>query len=314
MKIKTYTAPTVAEAIALIRKDFGSDVLIISNQHIKDGVRLTIGVEEDSSFDAEIEQALFGEFDNQTVRTVRQALERHRVPDVLIERLLLAVRDVSNTTPANMLGVALGKVFRFYPLPIESQRAFLLVGANGAGKTIAVAKMAVRAKMAGKRVGVITTDMKRAGAVEQLAAFTKILDVELVKVRQLEDLKETLDVVRAQNDLVVIDSFGVNPFAAADMNALMMLKKDIEGLEPVLVMSAGWDAWEASDVARAFLPLGCKRLLATRLDMARRFGSILHAALENNLGLTDVGISPHVSQGLCPIDAVALAQMMLSKE
>ena len=57
MRIKTYIAPTVAEAMEQIRKDFGSDILIISNQHVKEGVRLTVGVEEEIS-ENEIEEAL----------------------------------------------------------------------------------------------------------------------------------------------------------------------------------------------------------------------------------------------------------------
>ena len=100
----------------------------------------------------------------------------------------------------------------------------------------------------------------------------------------------------------------------SDIDFLMNLKGNIEGLEPILVMSAGADAFEAADMAEAFLPMGCKRLLPTRLDLARRFGSILYAAQTNSLGLCDAGTSPHVSQGLCPMDALSLAQMMLSKE
>ena len=315
MKIKTYVAPTVAGAMELIRKDFGSDVLIISNQHVKEGVRLTVGVEEEIS-EHEIEEALFGPVDEQSLLRVKEALEAHRVPDILIERILLAAREYTDEADLTLLlSKALERVFKFYRLPPHtSKRAFMLVGASGSGKTIAVAKMAVRAKMAGKKIGVITTDMKRAGAVEQLSAFTKILEVDLVKIRKPELLKEAVEGLRTLSDMIVIDSPGINPFKASDIDFLMNLKGNIEGLEPILVMSAGADAFEAADMAEAFLPMGCKRLLPTRLDLARRFGSILYAAQTNSLGLCDAGTSPHVSQGLCPMDALSLAQMMLSKE
>ncbi len=315
MKIKTYVAPTVANAMDLIRKDFGSDVLIISNQHVKDGVRLTVGVEEEIS-EKEIEEALFGPVDEQSLLRVKEVLEMHHVPDILIERILLAVRPLIEEDALDvLLSRGLENVFKFQPLPVHtSKRAFMLVGASGAGKTIAVAKMAVRAKMAGKKIGVITADMKRAGAVEQLSAFTKILEVDLVKIRKPELLKEAVEGLRTLSDMIVIDSPGINPFKDTDIDYLMNLKGDIEGLEPILVMSAGLDSFEASDIAEAFLPLGCKRLMATRLDLARRFGSILYAAQTNSLGLCDAGTSPLVSQGLCQIDAISLAKMMVSKE
>ncbi len=315
MRIKTYIAPTVAEAMEQIRKDFGSDILIISNQHVKEGVRLTVGVEEEIS-ENEIEEALFGPLEERTLLQIKEALEKHRVPDILIERILLACRDFSQEKDSTtVLSKGLDRIFKFNPLPEHtSKRAFMLVGSSGSGKTIAVAKLAVRAKIAGKRIGVITTDMKRAGAIEQLSAFTKILEVDLVKIRKAELLKEAIDGLRTFSDMIVIDSPGINPFVRSEVDYLIDLKGDIEGLEPILVMSAGLDAFEASDIAESFLALGCKRLLPTRLDLSRRFGSILYAAYTNSLGLCDAGTSPHVSQGLCPIEAVSLAQMLLSKE
>lgn len=314
MKIKTYVAQSVASAMENIRKDFGSDVLIISNQHVKDGVRLTVGVEETTS-EKEIEEALFGPAEEKSLHTIRENLEFHRVPDVLIERILLACYGCEKKDETAQLSMGLERVFKFYPLPSHTaKRAFMLVGSSGSGKTIAVAKMAVRAKISGRKVAVITTDMKRAGAVEQLSAFTQILEVELIKIQKPELLKETIENVRQNVDMIVIDSPGINPFSSFDIEFLKNMKKDINGLEPVLVMSAGMDAFESIDMVEAFLPLGCKRLLATRLDLARRFGSVLYAAQVHSLGLCDAGISPHVSQGLCPIDAQSLAQMMLSKE
>lgn len=314
MKIKTYVAATVAEAMEAIRKDFGNEAMILSNQHVSDGVRLTVGVEEKLS-ELEIEEALFGPKDEQVLLSIKESLQAHCVPDILIERLLLASRQASGDTPKALLTHAIERTFRFLPLPaVSSKRAFMLVGASGSGKTIAVAKMAVKARMAGKRVGVVTTDIKRAGAIEQLEAFTQILELDLIKIRKPELLKETVETLRQNNDLVLVDSPGINPYLSADLAYLSDLKKDVDGLEPLLVMSAGMEAHEASETAEAFLTLGCKRLLATRLDLARRFGSILFAVQNNNLSFSDVGVSPKVSEGLCPLTPKALAELILLKE
>ena len=56
----------------------------------------------------------------------------------------------------------------------------LLVGPPGAGKTLTVARLATRLVMAGITPMVITADGKRAGATEQLAAFTRLLGISLI--------------------------------------------------------------------------------------------------------------------------------------
>ena len=56
----------------------------------------------------------------------------------------------------------------------------ILLGPPGAGKTLTAAKLAARLCLAGHRPMVITADGRRAGAVEQLAAFTRLLDLDLM--------------------------------------------------------------------------------------------------------------------------------------
>ncbi len=312
MRIKTYTAPSVPEAMNQIRKDFGSNAVILSNQRTLEGVRLTVGL-EDLAAETQISEALFGTRDEQFFLHIQKALQQHGTPALLIERILSACEEVwAGQDEQSLLTQALQSVFKFAPLPnFATKRAFLLVGPSGTGKTIAVAKMAVKAKIAGKKIAVITTDIKRAGAIEQLEAFTKILELPLIKVRKSDLLKNTIDEVRPSSDLILVDSPGVNPFLQKDIQFLQEMKNGVDGLEPVLVLSAGADAYESAEVAEAFLPLGCARLMATRLDLSRRLGNILFAAQNNGYALTDVGVSPHVSEGLCPLKAKSLAELIL---
>lgn len=311
MRIKTYTANSVPEIMNQIRTDFGSGAVILSNTRTLDGVRITIGIEDDNT-DEQIQEALFGSASNQYAEHLQKILRNQSVPPLLIERILNALPLLTNGQETQALTQALDKVFTFSPLPINSsKRAFMLVGPNGSGKTIAVAKMAVKAKINAKRVTVITTDIKRAGAIEQLEAFTKILELDLIKVRKPDLLKRMIEESRLSSDLILIDSPGVNPFLKSDMDLLSEMLKDTDGLEPILTLSVGQDAYETSEVAGIFRHLGCHRILSTRLDLSRRLGNVLWAAQDNGYALTDVGISPHVSEALCPLSAKSLAELLL---
>jgi flagellar biosynthesis protein FlhF len=78
---------------------------------------------------------------------------------------------------------------------------------------------------------------------------------------------------------------------------------------PVLVLPAGLDAEESAETARAFHLLGCRHLLPTRLDAARRLGGVLAAAAAD-LALTEAGIGQEVADGLAPITPAWLAQRL----
>ncbi|NJN06424.1 MAG: hypothetical protein HC814_08735 [Rhodobacteraceae bacterium] len=108
------------------------------------------------------------------------------------------------------LAGALDTLFSFKPLTDKVYaRPLMLVGPPGAGKTIATAKLATRARRAGHRPLVITTDTRRAGGVEQLQAFTRILGLELATATSPTTLAEAAGTADAG---VLIDTAGTNPF------------------------------------------------------------------------------------------------------
>lgn len=91
------------------------------------------------------------------------------------------------------MGAALGSsVFGFAPLgtPEPARRGRrpqeMLVGPPAVGKTVTVAKLAARAVMARKPVMLVTMDTRRAGAVDQLAAFARVLKVDLGEAADAE--------------------------------------------------------------------------------------------------------------------------------
>jgi len=75
-------------------------------------------------------------------------------------------------------------------------------------------------------------------------------------------------------------------------------------------MPAGQDPAEAADQALAFAPLGARHLLPTRLDLARRLGSLVAAAAAADLMLTEAGIGAGATDGLAAITPAFLAERL----
>lgn len=315
MRLKSYSAASMAEAMALVREELGDDAIIVSTQRASggQGVRITAALEETTS-DDEIHEVLSGGVPSPVADTVRDQLVYHGLPPRLIERLVKATRAVDTADPTMACAGALDEVFTFAPLPErQAPRPFMLVGPPGAGKTITVAKLAARARLAGRSVGVISADTVRAGALEQLHAFTSILDIDLQKARGADALRELLDGSTLIHDLVFVDTPGINPFNGGDVAYLRTLIEAVD-VEPVLVMAAGGDPVEATELAEVFAHLGATRLLATRLDMTRRMGAVLGAADVGQFMICEVSINPHVANGLCPISPVSMARLLVPPE
>ena len=311
MRLRTFTAPTLSEAMARIRRDMGPDAIIISTQEgLPDlGCRVIAAIEESPVSELpEDGHAPLGRDERDAL--LRQILVAHGLPPGMADALLASAAEVDDPDPSIALAAAIDTHAAFHRFDIAAQKApLVLAGMPGAGKTITAAKIAASAKLGGKSLFIASADGKRAGGIEQLAVFTRILGVELATVRSATDLAAHADAIAAA-DIALIDTRGVNPFDDDDMMYLQTLSSVIGG-ELLLVMAAGGDAMESADTAAAFRDIGAKRMIVTRIDMTRRLGGVLAAAVGGRIGIAGAGIDPNVADGLGPLNPVSLARLML---
>lgn len=288
------------EAMDRVRAAMGPDAIIIATHRSERGrgVRVTAALdrpEEDARLAAEAASPAAA-LDSPTAR----ALAWHGAPEALV-REFAAAAD---------LEAAFDRRFAFADLA-DDERPLMLVGPPGVGKTTSVAKLAARAALAGEDVALITTDTVRAGGVAQLEAFADVLRQPLASADSPEELHAALLAAKASGERrrVLIDTPGANPFNPDEIADLKRFLR-VVSVEPVLVLSAGGDAADAAEIAEAFAALGCRKLIATRLDAARRFGSLL-AAAGSGLAFTEASCTPSVAQGFRRMSAAALARLIV---
>jgi flagellar biosynthesis protein FlhF len=291
MRLKIYRAPSMAEAMARIRAELGNDALILATRRVGDGVEVTAALEPDDAPPPPLPPP-------DPARLT--ALEFHAVPAALRTAL-----------QHGTLTAALAGAMPFAALPLEpGERPLLLVGPPGAGKTLTTVRLATRLVMADVTPMVITADGKRAGATEQLAAFTKLLGISLVVASHPVTLGRALT-QRRHAVPVLIDTPGYDPFDPAQLDELAALAATADATI-VLVLPAGLDVAEATDLALAYAASGARFLVATRFDLAHRLGGILAASAAANLALTEAGIGPGAADGLLPITPEWLATRLLA--
>lgn len=284
MQLRVFHGRNASLALAAARDALGDEAIILDTRRVGGGVEVTAALDV-------AEPLLIPPEGASAPLDLPPALARHNLPAPLALRL-----------GQGRLGPALAAHLSFAALPLD--RPLLLVGPPGAGKTLTCAKLAARATMAGQTPLVVTADGARAGAVEQLAAFTRLLRLTLAVAAQPEVLAKSVQ-RREPGQPAFLDGFGCDPFDASQAERLHRLI-EAAGATPVLVLPGGLDAEESADLARAFHLLGARHMIATRLDSARRLGGVLAAAAAG-LALTEPGIGPQVARGLHPLSAEWLA-------
>ncbi len=311
MRLKSFSTDTMSEAMRLVREDFGDGAVIVSTQHgagDHGGVRLTAAVDM-ADPDRRWSELLDRGADIDAV--IAPALAYHGLPQKIARRLLDSARLHDECEHETALANAIQYQFEFQPLNEAVDGPLAFIGPCGAGKTVTTAKIAARAKLGSRQVRVITTDNFRAGGLDQLATFTKILGVRLDLANSARDLAERVK-DGDEADFVLVDTAGINPFDSTQVCGLGELFSGTS-VEPVLALPAGGDVTEAAEIGEIFGSLGCRRLVTTRLDATRRIGAPFAVAEAGGLGLAEATASPHVAKGLRILDGATLAGLILSR-
>ena len=313
MRLKSFYGTNLTEAMRQVREALGENAIIVATRDDDmGGIRVTAAIDEAPpnaiATKPVVEQDDRG---SEAIEIIAEALMRHQVPAHVSERLLATATQFANDDPVLALGAAFDTHFKFQPIVEDkSDKQLILIGPPGAGKTLSTAKFATKATMAKRAVTVVSADTERAGGMEQLAAFTRLLKLNLIEIEDAHALRDVVSIQRGSH--IFIDTPGRNPFIDSERKQLHDMVKSVGG-EATLVLPAGLDGSEAVDMANEFRKIGATRMLVTRLDMTRRLGSMLRVGFDAHMPFANFSMSSKVTEAPQPMNPVALARLLLDK-
>lgn len=180
----------------------------------------------------------------------------------------------------------------------DRPRVVALVGPTGVGKTSLLAKLAAHCRLKEfKRVGFLTVDLFRLGAIEQLRKYAETLDVPLEIVSEMYRVKSALARLKDCR-LILLDTPGTNPKNRAKLQMLGSLLDAASVDEVHLLLSATSSAAVLEDALRRFKPLGLTGLDFTKMDEGVGLGDIYRFLKDNELPLRYFSTGQNIMEDL----------------
>jgi signal recognition particle subunit SRP54 len=173
----------------------------------------------------------------------------------------------------------------------------LLAGLQGSGKTTSAGKLARLIKATTKKkVLLVSTDVYRPAAIDQLATLAKSLDIEMYPS---DPSQKPVDIARAAvdhakrhfHDVLIVDTAGRLAIDEAMMDEVRQLHAALDPIETLFVVDS-MQGQDAVNVARAFsdaLPL--TGIVLTKLDGDSRGGAALSVRQVTGKPIKFVGVS-----------------------
>jgi len=204
------------------------------------------------------------------------------------------------------------------PARMHQRKIMMMVGPTGVGKTTTIAKLAARYayKMGvDYKVGIITLDSFRVGAVEQLKAYTNIMRIPLEVVKKPDEIVEAL--LRLQDcNYILIDTAGSSQHDVdkiAQINAYQEKLGHME-IEKTLVLPSNIKLSDLIDIYENYARLSINNLIFTKLDETNSFGNIISFAYKMKKSISYFSVGQNVPDDLIVADEQYLIDAFMDQQ
>ncbi|MGL5868046.1 flagellar biosynthesis protein FlhF [Clostridium chrysemydis] len=186
----------------------------------------------------------------------------------------------------------------------------VLVGPTGVGKTTTIAKLAGKLSLKeNKKVGLITVDTYRIGAVEQLKTYAEIMNIPFKVVINTKDMEEAIEEMK-DLDVVLIDSTGRSSKNVMQISELRALIDKTNADNINLVISATTKNKDIKAIVDGYNTLSYDKIIVTKLDETSSYGSIYNISKRANKPIRFLTIGQNVPDDIKDVSKESLEKII----
>ena len=236
-------------------------------------------------------------------------LIRNGVQEALAELLDSECKSVNDSN--EILNVISRRISVSGPITCDTRQARVaLVGPTGVGKTTTAAKLAAQYSLIHKKkVAMFTLDTYRIAAVEQLATYSRILNIPLEVALCPEDVDVLIN-KHQDKDLIVIDTVGRCQRNKEHLAELASFIRAAAPTEVHLVVSASSSQAVQKESIESFSALSANRLILSKLDECPQAGCILNLAAHSLLPFSYITYGQEVPDDIALAEKDRLAKLV----
>lgn len=218
-----------------------------------------------------------------------------------------------NQTVKGRLGETLGRLIKFagtLKLKKNSPRIIALVGPTGVGKTTTTAKLAAMyALNRGNKVALITMDIFRVGAIEQLKTYSRIMGIPLEVASTPKELEKAVE-KHSACDLIFIDTAGRSHKDKEKLDEMKNFLEEKIPMEVYLCLSATTKDRELEEILKRFKIFQISKVVFTKIDECESFGNMVNLLMKDNLQIAYFTTGQRVPEDIEIATPAKLADMI----
>jgi len=244
---------------------------------------------------------------------IQTRLEGNDLSEKVIKKILTKMKtieeDVDETAKAK---IAIEKMINISKIKMEGR--IVLVGPTGVGKTTTIAKLAGRiALIEKKKVGLITIDTYRIGAVEQLRTYADIMNIPFKVVFTMKEMESALESME-DCDVVLVDTTGRSSKNTMQISELRAYVDKVQSDNIHLVISCTTKNRDIEAVVEGYKMLNYKNVIITKLDETSTYGSMLNILDSAKKPLSFVTTGQNVPDDIKQMTASEISSLILGED
>lgn len=335
MKIKRFKAKQFSEALSKVKRELGSDAVILSSDELSDGtVEIVAAVDFRGSENTTVDEpsgVSKSELDTlkEEIQRLRDALlelrksgyelklpeKKRKLLKMLISQSIreeFAIRLCEGATDFDSLLEAINRELRVFDIN-NSKQIVMLVGATGSGKTTTLCKLAANEIRKGKRIAIVTLDTLRLGATYQLASFARVLGLPLEVAHNMAEFKQQINKHR-NKDRIFVDTSGRNPQERHYIEELKEVYSLDLPVETHLILSTSSDQEFMMEAYKSYRNLKIDCLGFTKIDEISRKGCIYNLSVLYQKPIAYLTNGQRIPKDIIFPDTTTISGLILQKE